>query len=258
MRKRSIRAFAVEALVLWAVWLALQFAYVYVRAVGDNLWQPHDIRSIEEALFFGSPAHMLQDLLPPDRHAWLAKVAYLFHGFWFGLPFAYGCLVMRYDRDRLFSFVVWTSAISYICAAFFALLPVAPPWMDGDLSRVLIEGGVADYTGLDNNPFAAFPSMHAALPMTMALFLFFGSDRMPRLFSWVMLGYAVGVGASVVYLGEHWLLDVLAGYAFAGVVCAVCCRGPVRRWLDNPFWRSAPAQAATDADNAEWSAARAA
>jgi membrane-associated phospholipid phosphatase len=237
MKQVSFKALALEAAILWAAWLGLQFAYVYVRAVGDNLWQPHDVRGIEEALFFGSPAHMLQDLLPPDSHGWLARVGYLFHGFWFGLPFAYAFLVMRYDRDRLFSFFVWTSAISYVCAGFFAFAPVRPPWMDGDLTRVLVESGVTDYTGLDNNPFAAFPSMHAALPMTMALFMFFGSTRMPRIFSWVMLAYALGVGVSVVYLGEHWLVDVLGGYAFAGLVCLVCTRRPVRAWLDIPSWR---------------------
>ena len=245
MKRISFKFLAAEAALLWAAWLALQLAYVYVRAVGDDLWQPHDIRGIEEALFFGSPAHMVQDLLPPDSHRWLARVGYLFHGFWFGLPFAYALLVMRYDRDRLFSFLVWTTAISYICAGFFAFAPVRPPWMDGDLVRVLVESGVTDYTGLDNNPSAAFPSMHAALPMTMALFMFFGSDRMPRIFSWVMLGYTIGVGASVVYLGEHWLLDVLAGYAFSILVCVACTRSRVRGWLDRPFWRPAESPAPT-------------
>jgi membrane-associated phospholipid phosphatase len=239
LKSPGVRRFAIEAVVLWAIWLGLQFAYVYVRAVGDDLWQPHDVRAVEEALFFGSAPHALQELFPPDRYGWLADISYVFHGFWFGVPFAYGILVMRYDRNRLWSFVVWTSAISYICAAFFAMVPVRPPWMEGDLTRVLVDGR-PDYAALDNNPFAAFPSMHAALPMAIALFMFFGSDRMPRLFSWLVLGYAIGVGVSVVYLGEHWLIDVLAGYAFAAVVCAVCCKGPVRRWLDYPFWHPKP------------------
>jgi membrane-associated phospholipid phosphatase len=239
LKQPGIRRFAIEAVVLWAIWLGLQFAYVYIRAIGDDLWQPHDVRPLEEALFFGSPPHAIQELLPPDRYDWLADIGYVFHGFWFGIPFAYGTLVMRYDRNRLWSFVVWTSAISYICAAFFAMVPVRPPWMEGDLTRVLVEGR-PDYAVLDNNPFAAFPSMHAALPMAIALFMFFGSDRMPRLFAWLVLCYAIGVGASVVYLGEHWLIDVLAGYAFAALVCAVCWRGPVRRWLDYPFWHPKP------------------
>lgn len=41
--------------------------------------------------------------------------------------------------------------------------------------------------------------------------------------------YSLVVGLAVVYLGEHWVVDVLAGYAFAGLAAWLCVSPRVRR-----------------------------
>lgn len=72
----------------------------------------------------------------------------------------------------------------------------------------------------DPNPIAAMPSLHQAFTLLMALVLW-------RERRWLgVLGglYALAMGASLVYLGEHYLVDVLAGAALAAGVCVLLQR----------------------------------
>lgn len=73
---------------------------------------------------------------------------------------------------------------------------------------------------------AAFPSGHATTSMVFAglVWLLFAphlSRTRRRLLGLGALGYAGLVGASRVYLGVHWLTDVLAGWALGAVVVGV-------------------------------------
>ena len=101
--------------------------------------------------------------------------------------------------------------------------------MDGPgITRILLDRSFIQYTVLDNNPFAAFPSMHACLPMVLTLFFFLRCDR-ARFLGWFTLVYSLLIGFAVVYLGEHWVLDVLGGYALAGLVAVLFMNGGLQR-----------------------------
>ncbi len=71
------------------------------------------------------------------------------------------------------------------------------------------------YAALNPNPVAAFPSLHAAFP-----FLGFLAVRevFSRRAAWAVLAWCVAVWFSVVYLGEHYVVDVIAGVALAALV----------------------------------------
>jgi membrane-associated phospholipid phosphatase len=120
------------------------------------------------------------------------------------------------------------------------LVPTAPPWwvseklgrMDGEVRRVMSE--VADWVkGKPNptegehemgaNPFAAMPSDHFASAAMTALLLT-EQDRRLGMFGW---GYALALGFTLVYLGEHYVGDLLAGLALALAVHAA--RRPIER-----------------------------
>jgi membrane-associated phospholipid phosphatase len=64
---------------------------------------------------------------------------------------------------------------------------------------------------------AAMPSLHAAFPLLSALYL------RKTLGNWglVMLGYALLVWFAVVYMAEHWMIDVVAGLGCAVVSYAL-------------------------------------
>lgn len=129
-------------------------------------------------------------------------------------------------RRRLFS--IWLVAI-----AIFAAYPTVPPWMSADqgtlphLTRII--GDVwqsvssAQVAAVLNsgdgripieNQVAAVPSMHAAIPMLICLFLW---SRWRR--GRVLLAlYPLLMGFTLVYVGEHYVFDVLAGWALAAVI----------------------------------------
>jgi hypothetical protein len=70
------------------------------------------------------------------------------------------------------------------------------------------------YDTLGGNPWAAMPSLHFATSL-MAALLLAELGPGPGAIGW---GYASALGFALVYLGEHYVVDLLAG---AGLVIAV-------------------------------------
>ncbi|MGE3075448.1 MAG: phosphatase PAP2 family protein [Dehalococcoidia bacterium] len=220
---------------VWIGWLVLQAPFTVIRSVGDDLWRTHDVERYERAIFGGvTPGRWLQAHIYSHDVPWFDYTGYVLHGFWFGVPFAFGIVLMIYQRDRLLEFFTWMNVLIYLCAFSFALFPVRPPWMEDGMVRVL-QVRHADYISLDNNPMAAFPSLHAALPCAVAIFFFVRCDARLRFYAWLAAVYTVMVSFAIVYMGEHWVLDVAGGYLAAGLT-AWLCRGTF--W--QKVWRTIP------------------
>jgi membrane-associated phospholipid phosphatase len=104
----------------------------------------------------------------------------------------------------------------------------APP----RLRRVMVEAGEgtwgrawpALYSSLGGNPWAAMPSLHFGTSVLAALLLT-ESGPVAGGAGW---SYALTLGFALVYLGEHYLIDLLAGVA---VVVAVRRGEPLARPL---------------------------
>ena len=60
---------------------------------------------------------------------------------------------------------------------------------------------------------AAVPSLHAGYPLLMALFV---GEKAPRLAP-VLAVYVLAVWMAIVYLGEHYVFDVVTGAIYAVV-----------------------------------------
>jgi len=109
-------------------------------------------------------------------------------------------------------------------------VPTAPPWYaakeglmdDGltpELRRMMVEYGEQFwgsgwkplYGFLGGNPLAAMPSLHFATSVTAARLLA-ETGRTAGVLGW---GYAGTLGVALVYLGEHYVVDLLAGLALA-------------------------------------------
>ena len=79
-----------------------------------------------------------------------------------------------------------------------------------DLAQSLIV-----YGARFGNQVAALPSLHAGWSTIIAWFL---AERSPR-WAWPLLAaYPLWMGFSLVVAGEHYVVDVLIGYLYAGVV----------------------------------------
>jgi membrane-associated phospholipid phosphatase len=114
------------------------------------------------------------------------------------------------------------------CAVYFAV-PTAPPWWasqegvtEEEVRRVMVEVGEetwgsawpAMYGALGGNPWAAMPSLHFATSLAAALSLA-ETGRVEGAIGW---GYAGTLGFALVYLGEHYVTDLLAGAALVAAV----------------------------------------
>ena len=111
---------------------------------------------------------------------------------------------------------------------FYWVVPTAPPWWAGEhgylppVRRIMVEAGSEFWGGLwqrlydslGRNPFAAMPSLHFATSVTAAHVL---SDLGPveGALGWA---YALALGFALVYLGEHYVIDLAAGLALAEAV----------------------------------------
>jgi membrane-associated phospholipid phosphatase len=125
-----------------------------------------------------------------------------------------------------------TYAVFDVGASFYWLIPTAPPWYaaeaaegadDGQaVRRMMVEYGEHFwqdgwgplYSVLGGNPLAAMPSLHFATSLMAALLL----AEVGPVAGALGIAYTATLGFALVYLGEHYVVDLLAGAALTGAV----------------------------------------
>jgi membrane-associated phospholipid phosphatase len=241
----------------WIPFIGLFFAYELMRGYADNFGaQIHaeDVLGVERLLFGGHvPTEVLQSWLhPPTGFDPFARVAVIFYFLHFPLPIAAGFFLWLRRRPVYYDFVAALIVLSMAGFVTYLLLPVAPPWWahehgllpgvqqlrDQGFSELANAAGfsqasyVYSYTFYDINPneVAAFPSLHAAYPFLAFLFARRAFGRP----AWLVLAYAACVWFSIVYLGEHYVVDAIAGVAYALAAYWVVIHGPAwfRQFVD--------------------------
>jgi membrane-associated phospholipid phosphatase len=113
--------------------------------------------------------------------------------------------------------------MSFAAFVFYLLLPVAPPWkalpnvvkiIDFTLPSFTDIPGIpvpaTVYHWLTPNQYAAMPSLHAAYPLLGTLFAL----RLWGRRAWPALAYTGCVWLSIVYLGEHYVVDIVGAVIF--------------------------------------------
>jgi membrane-associated phospholipid phosphatase len=112
--------------------------------------------------------------------------------------------------------------------AGYWLVPTAPPWWAGEngyvepVRRIMVEAGSQFwgdlwqrlYDSLGRNPFAAMPSLHFGTSV-MAAHVLGEVGTTEAAIGWA---YAMTLGFALVYLGEHYVIDLVAGFALAEAV----------------------------------------
>jgi membrane-associated phospholipid phosphatase len=209
------------AAIPFAIWTGyfLAFAgHIVFRAAGDEVFPWRDLSVTETALAGRSFSGVLQARFHGDGSFLLDRIATGVHLVWFAFPIVVGATITARRRHLLFEYLLWLTACWYFADIAFMVLPAAPPWMaDSSVQRILFERGWIGDTVRDSNLVASLPSLHATIPMAVALFL---RVRVPeaRWAALVSAGFGLAVGLAVVYLGEHWVVDVMAGWVLAAVV----------------------------------------
>jgi membrane-associated phospholipid phosphatase len=178
--------------------------------------------NLELKIFGTIPTLVLQQLYRTPILDYLGAVFYSLH---FIAPTVFAFVLWRTSSKNFKSYTLALAICTYSALITFLVYPVAPPWFGVNATRILFDVdrdiGVPVYRTIfdfiDSNPFAAFPSLHAAFPWLISLFAL----KIKKAKALPILVYPVGVWFSAVYLGEHYVVDVLGGIAYATVAFIV-------------------------------------
>lgn len=210
--------------------LLLFFAYEVMRGFASKTgFEPHDISPLERALFGGRvPTLVLQHAFyHPGQVGPLDLLTMGFYFLHFVLPIAVGFVFWLGSREHYWRFVGALLLMSFLAFVTFLFFPSTPPWLQYPQEVVKISNETIQnlhvdylispiYKNLDPNLYAAFPSLHAAYPTLAAVYAW---ARYRRL-AYALCGWSACVWFSIVYLGEHYVVDVLFGFVFV-VVAAI-------------------------------------
>jgi uncharacterized protein (TIGR03663 family) len=242
-RIRFIRDFAPFVLLL--------ASYDVMRGFADDLTSTVHIDypiTLERALFFGHvPTQDLQRWLwDMGSTHWYDSLAALLHAVHFVVPLLFAALIWQHRRDQYWRFVIALLLLSYAAFITYMLVPTAPPWwagLEGHLEGVnlihLSPHTAFLYDKLNPNPVAAMPSLHAAYPWLFFLF----AGRLWGKWGWAVIAYPLAVFFSSVYLGHHYVVDIIGGVIYASAAYYLVC-GPVGEYFARtrrlPAWVRVP------------------
>jgi hypothetical protein len=225
---------AVCVLNMWAYLAAYEMPHDDPQRLAERVHVGYPI-TIDRFLGFGVPPtlRLQHGFSTPDAVNHLERVLVWCHWMWFFVPHASVGYVLLRDGDRFPAAAARMYAVFDLGAVFYWAMPTAPPWWaaaqgrlgDGETARVrrmMIEygeqfwgdrwGGLYDVLG--GNPLAAMPSLHFATSL-MAAHLLSEVDPVAGAVGWT---YAITLGLALVYLGEHYLADLLGGAALTETV----------------------------------------
>jgi hypothetical protein len=151
------------------------------------------------------------------------------HWLWFFFPHGTVVYLLTRRREQLPRGAALIYGTFDTGVLFYWLVPTAPPWYaaqerrcDPDLRRMMVEHGEEFwksrwepmYGFLGGNPLAAMPSLHFATSV-MAARVLREAGPVQGAFGW---SYALALGYALVHLGEHYVTDLIAGYALVEAV----------------------------------------
>lgn len=248
-RKRYV---AVYALQMWAYIIVHELPYENAERLERRVRVEYPIR-VDRALFGSPPTAVLQRRLSrPGQPTPLDYALVFLHWGWFFQPHSASAWILWRHPDQ------FPRAAALICGIFdigligYFVIPTAPPWWaaeqgiaartwnhrtghapgtaelrEVDVSgtrRIMVDVGERVWGGLwpslyrffGGNPLAAMPSLHFGTSV-MAASVLDDHGPLPALLGW---GYAGVLGFALVYLGEHYVVDLAAGLALAVAIRA--------------------------------------
>ena len=241
----------------WGPFLILFFAYEAMRGFASKTgFAPHDLSGLERWVFGGTlPTVTLQHAFyRPDVLGVQDIVAMFFYFMHFPLPIVVGFVFWVRSREHYRRFVAALLLMAMLSFVTYLFWPSAPPWWQ---FRAATTGGeemvhkilneTVDkiwgknyfvsplYSHLNPNQFAAFPSLHAAFPTLAAVYAW----SRYRVLAIALIAWTAAVALSIVYLGEHYVVDILDGLLYVAVATIIV--EAVTRWRARRLTEPKPA-----------------
>jgi len=209
------------------VYATVTIAFVRIRALADetSLTVHYDYPIAFEKALFGDVLNVwLQELLyVPGRigalDACLAGVYFSY----FLAPAGMSLLLWKF-RPALFARFAWALILTLtIGLVVYFVVPTAPPWLASESGQLgTVHRVIPPFTAMlasdayeqaaatfDQNAVAAMPSLHVALTVVIAGVM----AQFGRMWRGLGVAYVVAMCLALVYLGEHYVIDEIAGIA---------------------------------------------
>jgi membrane-associated phospholipid phosphatase len=200
----------------WFPFVTLILTFEAFRTV-PGVVHVSELVTVERAIFGTLPTLVLQQFY---RTPFLDYLAAFFYSLHFIIPIVFAFVLWKFCPREYWRYICAFLLCSYAALITSALYPTAPPYDAGiGVVRILLQVdhqiGVPFYRTLfdffEANPNAAFPSLHSAYPWIVSLYSF----KIKRAKALPVLVLPIGIWFSAVYLGEHYVIDVIGGIAYA-------------------------------------------
>jgi membrane-associated phospholipid phosphatase len=203
----------------WVPFVTLFLSYQAMYGLVDNLSgivHVGEFISAELQVFGTIPTLLLQQVYRAPILDYLGALFYSLH---FISPTVFAFILWKYQFKHYWKYTLALAICTYSALITFLIYPVAPPWFGVKATRILFQvddnlGAPIYHTIFDYiqpNPFAAFPSLHATYPWLIALYAF----KIWKRKALPILLLPLGVWFSAIYLGEHYVIDVIGGVIYA-------------------------------------------
>jgi membrane-associated phospholipid phosphatase len=230
-----------DFLPLALVLLAYDFLKGRTYGITGHVYTFPQIR-VDEWLFGGTvPTVTLQHWFytPGSPHLldYLTTLTYLSYFF---VPLVIAALLWKFRHDWFGRYALVLVLLAAMALITYVVFPATPPWLAGrqhDIPHVsrVIKGLAGDLhikmgraVGSKStliNPIAAVPSLHFAVTSAISIFFWTRTKR----WRWVLVAYPIMMGFSLVYLGEHYVADLIVGGIYA-VLASFAAAAIVERW----------------------------
>lgn len=236
----------------WVALVAVYIAYDYSRGMADQLGRPVNytwLANIDSFIFLGrNPNVSMQwHFYDPGDVKWydvLGSIVYMTH---FILPVVPLALLRVRNRTAWLQYLRRFALTLYIAVACFVVFPAAPPWMAAKAGHT---PPVARITGrgwwelnlktisktLDRgaavmNAVAAMPSLHSGCALLITLWVTRNMNWRRRA---PFLLFPAVMAVTLVYFGEHYFVDALAGWGLVVAAWQIAGWWERRKGLPSP------------------------
>jgi membrane-associated phospholipid phosphatase len=234
MPRNGRRDAGVWALQMWAYLAAYELPHDDPVRLTERVRVRYPIL-VDRALGLGVPPtlRLQRSFSTPGEISRFEQVLVWCHWMWFMVPHGSVGYVLWRRGEEFPAAAARMYAVFDLGATFYWAIPTAPPWWAArhghlddhhpvEVRRMMNEYGEqfwgdrwgALYDVLGGNPLAAMPSLHFATSL-MAAHLLSGVDPVAGALGWT---YAATLGLALVYLGEHYVADLIGGAALAELV----------------------------------------
>jgi len=217
----------------WLPLLVILAVYDLVRAEADSLIPRAHLEPMiwfDELIGRGTaPTVRLQDaFFHPADPSWYDYACLAVYTSHFLTAITVGAVLYFRGRARFLRYAYTFLACSLAGFATYVIYPAIPPWMasrQGALPPTIRAPDVLwDHIGIEflgkvfsgnpkySNPVGALPSLHAAYPVLFLLLFWAVAGTRWR---FVLVGYVAAMAFVLVYFAEHYVFDVLMGWAYA-------------------------------------------